>query len=44
MLKFDALILLCSKLYDWSNGVDVPANGSLVQLITSDGDTQFIPA
>ena len=31
-----------SKLFDWSEGKDRPPNGSLVQLVTTNGTTEFI--
>jgi len=31
-------------LYNWSAGTERPASGSLIQLITTGGNTEFIPA
>lgn len=33
-----------SLFYKWSQGEERPGNGTLLQLVTKDGKTEFIPA
>ncbi|XP_019849430.1 PREDICTED: dihydropteridine reductase-like isoform X2 [Amphimedon queenslandica] len=40
--QWTPLDTVASKLFDWSEGKDRPPNGSLVQLVTTNGATEFI--
>ncbi|ELU03878.1 hypothetical protein CAPTEDRAFT_165948 [Capitella teleta] len=42
--KWTSLETVSELLYNWSQGKERPATGSLMQLITSDGATKYIPA